>query len=166
MKKRILYAVVAGMMLLTATGCGSDKDDSGSSSSSREESVKEDDKDDVDEEETDSEDDEDVIMMPTTFVNNTGVDIYYLYASVTDTDDWEEDILEEDLLEPSDYAMVNFWYAPDETVWDFAIEDSEGNMLEFYDIDFSDYDDSEGVTIYLNDDGTADIVEGADDYAE
>lgn len=30
MKKRILYAVVAGMMLLTATGCGSDKDDSGS----------------------------------------------------------------------------------------------------------------------------------------
>lgn len=157
MKKRILYAVVAGMVLLTATGCGSDKADSGYSSSSKEEKVREADKDDVDEDDTDS---EDVIVMPTTFVNNTGVDIYCLYASVADTDEWEEDILEEDLLESSDYVMVNFWYASDETVWDFAIEDSEGNKLEFYDIDFSDYDESEGVTIYLNDDGTADFVEG------
>lgn len=109
---------------------------------------------------------EDVIVMPTTFVNNTGVDIYCLYASVSDTDDWKDDILEEDVLGTSDYAMVNFWYEPDETVWDFAIENLEGDMLEFYDIDFSDYDESEGVTIYLNDDGTAELVEGADDYAE
>lgn len=163
MKKRILYAVVAGMMMLTATGCGSDKDNTKTADSSKVEDEV-DDADDTDD--TDLEDDEDVIVMPTTFVNQTGVDIYYLYASVAETDDWEEDILEEELLASDDYAMVNFWYTQDETVWDFAIEDSEGNMLEFYDIDFSDYDDSEGVTIYLNDDGTADIVEGADGYAE
>lgn len=153
MRKKVLYAVIAGMMMLAATGCGGDKEDS--KSSSKEETVQTDDKDDAD---------DDVIVMPTTFVNVTGVDIYSLYSSEADNDDWEEDLLEDEVLETGDYALVDFYYNSDATVWDFAIEDSEGNMLEFYDIDFSDYDDSEGVTIYLNDDGTADLVEGADDY--
>lgn len=152
MKKRVLFAVAAGMLLMSAAGCGSDKDKSESSSSStREENTRE-------------EADEEILTMPVTFVNNTDIYIYSLYSSSTDTNDWEEDLLDEEVMAPGEYALVNFYYTSDSTVWDFAAEDSDGNKLEFYDLDFEDYDEDDGVTVYLNDDGTAEIMEGADDY--
>ena len=36
--------------------------------------------------------------------------------------------------------------------WDFAIEDSQGNMLEFYDLSFADCD-MDGATLVLDYDG-------------
>jgi len=103
---------------------------------------------------------EGVVTVPITFVNNIGVDIYSLYASAADTNNWEEDILELDILEYLSAFQVDFTYETSQTKWDFAIKDSEGNMIEFYDMDFNDYDSS-GATIILNGDGTADIFEGS-----
>lgn len=105
---------------------------------------------------------EDVVTVSITFVNNTGVDIYSLYASAADTNNWEEDILELDILEYLSVCKVDYTYETSQTKWDFAIKDSEGNMIEFYDMDFNDYDnDSSGATIILNGDGTANIFEGS-----
>lgn len=96
-----------------------------------------------------------------TFINDTGIDIYYLYAS--DTDDWEEDILDVDVLEYGQAFEVDFIHTSDQTVWDFRIEDLDENYLEFYDLDFDEYGD-DGIAVTLNADGTADIADGADNY--
>lgn len=87
-----------------------------------------------------------------TVVNNTGVDIYRLYASETDTDDWEEDILGDDILYAGEQYLIVFTITEDNMDWDFAIEDSQGNMLEFYDLSFADCD-MDGATLVLDYDG-------------
>lgn len=98
---------------------------------------------------TDTEGEPEVKTLPITFVNSTGVDIYCLYASSTNTDNWEEDILDQDMLPAGESFIVDFTFTTDEQIWDFAIEDFEGNVLEFYDLDFSQFDE-EGGTIVLN----------------
>ena len=87
-----------------------------------------------------------------TVVNNTGVDIYRLYASETNTDNWEEDILGDDILYAGEQFLIVFTITEDNMDWDFAIEDSQGNMLEFYDLSFADCD-VDGATLVLDYDG-------------
>lgn len=112
---------------------------------------------------TEEKDEDEELTMSITFINNTGIDIYYLYASPAETDEWEEDILDIDILEYGEAVQVDFTYPGSQTVWDFKVEDGEGNYLEFYGIDFNDYG-SDGAAITLNVDGTADIAYGADNY--
>lgn len=87
-----------------------------------------------------------------TVVNNTGVDIYRLYASETNTDNWEEDILGDDILYAGEQFLIVFTITEGNMDWDFAIEDSQGNMLEFYDLSFA-YCDVDGATLVLDYDG-------------
>ena len=91
-------------------------------------------------------------MLPVTVQNNTGVDIFGLYASTVDTDNWEEDILGTEVLCDGDSIVINFSYPEDETMWDFAMKDSEDNMIEFYGLDFSKCS-SDGATLVLEYDG-------------
>lgn len=79
------------------------------------------------------------ITLALTVVNNTGVDIYELYASTVDVDDWEEDILEYDILEDGESVVINFTYLSNQTEWDLAMADAEGEMIEFYGLDFSKF---------------------------
>lgn len=104
-----------------------------------------------------------IVQTPVSFLNNTGIDIYYLYASEADTDDWEEDLMEQDVLQQGQCIWVDFTYTTDSTIWDFAVEDDSGNLLQFYDLDFGKYG-NDGVTIVLNNDGTANLIEGAENY--
>lgn len=150
MRKKIILAMVTAMALVLSAGCGIGVTKSESKKKAEEKSGVASQK-------------EKVITMPITFVNNTNMDIYRLYASSTGTDDWEEDILGDAFLEPGEHIEVDFSYSEDETTWDFAIEDEEENMFEYYDMDFEDYGE-EGISIFLNEDGTADIREGADSY--
>lgn len=153
MNKKMILAMITGMVLVLTAGCGTEKTGSAKSDSKKE----------TEEKRESSSKKEKVITMPITFVNNTDMDIYRLYASCTETDDWEEDILGNTLLEPGDYIEVDFSYNEEETTWDFAIEDEEESMFEYYDMDFEDYGE-DGITICLNEDGTAEIIEGADAY--
>ena len=93
-----------------------------------------------------------VTVLPVTVQNNTGVDIFGLYASTVDTDNWEEDILGTEVLCDGDSIVINFSYPEDETMWDFAMKDSEDNMIEFYGLDFSKCS-SDGATLVLEYDG-------------
>lgn len=153
MKKKIILAMVTGVVLVMAAGCGTEESDSAKNDSKKK----------TEQKSGVSSKREEIVTMPITFVNNTDMDIYRLYASSTETDDWEEDILGDTLLEPGDYIEVDFSYSEEETIWDFAIEDEEENLLEYYDMDFEDYGE-EGITICLNEDETAEILEGADAY--
>lgn len=154
MKKKIILSVLIGTAFMLLAGCKKSEDEL-ISSSSHEKGNKQ--------KKEHSEEEPEIIEMPITFVNNTGTDIYCLYSSPSETDDWEEDILGDEILEPGDYVWVDFTYSSDSPVWDFAIEDYDRNKSEFYDLDFEDYG-SDGVTIVLNNDGVADLLEDADSY--
>lgn len=153
MKKKLIFYMMAIMLLATLDGCKSkSKTTLGSSKVGFEE-----------------QEEPKELTMPITFINATGVDICSLYSSVSETDDWEEDILEADILKVGDCFQVDYIYYENETIWDFAIEYygdneyDEDNMLEFYDLDFSEYD-SRGACVVLNEDGTADITPDAGSY--
>lgn len=105
------------------------------------------------------------VTFPLTVINHTGEDIYELYASVVHTDDWEEDILGANVLENGDSFVINFEITEDMLVWDFKIANEDGDMLEFYDVDFSDYG-MEGAMLIFNDDGTATMANEGDEILE
>ena len=92
------------------------------------------------------------MTLPVTVVNDTGIDIYELYASTVDVDDWEEDILGTDILYAGESFVIDFTYYSDQTEWDFAMADMTGQMIEFYGLDFADCDPA-GATLTLEYDG-------------
>lgn len=83
-----------------------------------------------------------------TVVNNTGIDIYHLYASETDTDDWEEDILGNDILYTDESVDIIFSIGADDLEWDFAIKDIYDNQIDFYDLSFENCS-ADGATLIL-----------------
>lgn len=93
-----------------------------------------------------------LMTLPVTVVNDTGIDIYELYASTVDVDDWEEDILGTDILYAGESFVIDFTYYSDQTEWDFAMADMTGQMIEFYGLDFADCDPA-GATLTLEYDG-------------
>lgn len=94
----------------------------------------------------------DTIKFPLTIKNDTGIVIYELYASQSGNSDWEEDILDDDVLYIEESVVVNFEITAEDLVWDFLIVDENDNSLAFYDIDFSNCDVNGG-TLTLTYDG-------------
>lgn len=95
------------------------------------------------------------LTLSVTVVNNTGVDIYGLFASTADIDNWEEDILGDNILWAGESFIIEFTYLSNQTEWDFAMSDSAGEMIEFYGLDFSEFSDVETpeATLILEYDG-------------
>ena len=85
-------------------------------------------------------------------VNNTGIDIFALYASEQNVDNWEEDLLNDDILYDGETFDIEFIITEDNLDWDFAIEDKEGNLLEFYELSFAECD-VDGAALILEYDG-------------
>lgn len=85
-------------------------------------------------------------------VNNTGVDIYAFYASEKDIDNWEEDLLGNEILYDGNSINIIFTITANDLDWDFAMEDMYGNMIEFYGLSFADCDVN-GATLILEYDG-------------
>ncbi|WP_306479936.1 zinc ribbon domain-containing protein [Mediterraneibacter sp.] len=85
-------------------------------------------------------------------INNTGFDIYALYASEPEVDDWEEDLLGNDILRNGERVDIEFVITEEDLDWDFAIENFEGNILEFYGLSFAECD-VKGATLILEYDG-------------
>jgi hypothetical protein len=69
-------------------------------------------------------------------VNNTGEDFYAVYLTDTDTQDWGEDILPEDIVKDGDTIDITF-------------EDVDGNSLCVWDLRLT-HDASEEDYIYIN----------------
>lgn len=56
----------------------------------------------------------------------SGVDIEEIYLSRASTEEWEEDILGDVVLEPGEAVVVEFSPAEDECLWDILAVDGEG----------------------------------------
>lgn len=66
-----------------------------------------------------------------TLVNNTGVDVHYVFVSPHRSNDWGSDIMGKDSL-PSD-SSVDITFSPGDkaTFWDIRVEDQGGKFLEW-----------------------------------
>lgn len=56
-----------------------------------------------------------------TLVNRTGYDISEVYVSPSKADDWEEDVLGDDILEDGDHATITFSRAGKTCMWDLKV---------------------------------------------
>lgn len=93
------------------------------------------------------------ITLELTVINRTGVDIWYLFASESSSDSWEEDMLGDSVLLDGESVNITFYLSEDSLIWDFAMADSSENMVEFYNLDFADCN-PDGATLILEYDGT------------
>lgn len=67
--------------------------------------------------------------------NRTGVDIHALYVCPADQEEWDDELLGgKQLMNGADVLIV---FDPDNSaeLWDIRVEDSEGNFLEWHDVD-------------------------------
>lgn len=61
-----------------------------------------------------------------TVVNKTGKPIHHVYISDEKTDDWEEDVLGDDVLQPGQSVKVTFDNNNKACIWDFKAVDADG----------------------------------------
>ncbi|MGB3598538.1 MAG: hypothetical protein WBA27_16230 [Pseudomonas neustonica] len=78
--------------------------------------------------------------------NNTGYDIHYLYVSPAHASDWEEDVLDEDILPNGHTVRVSVRKAKG-SVYDIRAEDEDGDTYTLWDVDIARRD----VTFTLDD---------------
>jgi len=67
-------------------------------------------------------------------VNKTGIEIYALYVTPHDSDDWGDDILGQDTLGHNENLEITFSRKEKAKLWDLRIEDSAGNYIEWENI--------------------------------
>ncbi|MDR3167125.1 MAG: hypothetical protein LBT93_04205 [Treponema sp.] len=68
-------------------------------------------------------------------INNTGYTGYYLYMTPTDVDDWEEDLLEDDVLPDGASVMIELPRPLSEANrYDIQLEDEDGDVYTKWDI--------------------------------
>lgn len=65
-------------------------------------------------------------------INSTGVEIYALYVTPNNANEWGEDILGVDTLFNGEDIMINFPRKTKTTFWDLRIEDEDGAFLEWH----------------------------------
>ena len=70
-----------------------------------------------------------------TLVNATGVEIQSVYMAPHDSDDWGDDILDEDTLANGSSVDISFSRKEKAKMWDLRVEDSDGNSLEWENLD-------------------------------
>ena len=63
-----------------------------------------------------------------TLVNATGVDVFKLFISETGNDDWEEDVLGQDVLLDGDRIAVQF-SGRSSCLWDMMVTDEDDNAV-------------------------------------
>lgn len=71
--------------------------------------------------------------------NNTGFTIYYIYVSHHSSEDWEDDVLGDEILPDGETYRVNLTGYPD-SIFDILIEDEDGDTYTFWGVDVA-YED-------------------------
>lgn len=68
--------------------------------------------------------------------NNGGNYVHYIYVSPSTTNDWEEDVLGDDVLEPYSEMLIEMInYNSNECMFDIKIVDENGYEREYYKVD-------------------------------
>ncbi|MBP2650479.1 MAG: hypothetical protein H6Q74_1304 [Firmicutes bacterium] len=71
-----------------------------------------------------------------TLVNNTGVDLYEIYISPSNTDEWEENVLHGHVLYNGNSFFIGF-SGYSNAYWDIKIVDGNGNYVDWRDINLN-----------------------------
>lgn len=71
-----------------------------------------------------------------TLINKTGVDIYYLYISPANSNNWGKDLLGESILSNGENIYIRFSGQP-ERWWDLKVKDKNGNTAYWKNLDLS-----------------------------
>jgi len=66
-----------------------------------------------------------------TLVNNTGVDVHYVYVAPHSSSDWGSDVMGRDVLMNGDSVLITFSAGDRATYWDIRVEDTSGGFLEW-----------------------------------
>lgn len=66
-----------------------------------------------------------------TLVNKTGVEIYALYVTPHNAEDWGDDILGADTLAVGGTLEITFSRKEKAKLWDLRVEDEDGNFIEW-----------------------------------
>jgi len=70
-------------------------------------------------------------------VNKTGVDIYKIFISQADDDEWGDDVLDIDVLEDGDEVELEFDVTEKAKHWDLKVEDEEETAIVWKRLDLS-----------------------------
>lgn len=74
-----------------------------------------------------------------TLVNNTGLAIHYVYVSATISQDWEEDLLGNEILYNGEQLQVSFTGGSNHCYWDLKVLDQNQNPYDWRNIDLCSY---------------------------
>jgi len=91
-----------------------------------------------------------------TLVNKTGVEIYALYVTPHNADDWGDDILGVDTLAANRTADITFSRREKAKLWDLRVEDEEGSFIEWDSLNLLEISK---VTLYYNKGKATAVVE-------
>jgi hypothetical protein len=69
--------------------------------------------------------------------NETGVEIYAVYVSPSDADDWQEDVLGQDTLADGESVKITFNDREKAKHWDIRVEDEGDGSIEWTDLDLT-----------------------------
>ncbi|MEI6614605.1 MAG: hypothetical protein WCL37_06890 [Chrysiogenales bacterium] len=83
-----------------------------------------------------------------TLVNATGVTIDEVYVSPVSTKDWQEDVLDTEVLEDGEEVEISFSREEEACAWDIMIKDTEGNEIYWENIDLCEHSE---ITLHAKD---------------
>ena len=78
------------------------------------------------------------IELDFTLVNKTGVDIYKVYISPSEQDDWGKDVLDIDVLEDGESVELGFDKEEEAELWDLRVEDEDGTAIIWERLDLTE----------------------------
>ena len=68
-------------------------------------------------------------------VNKTGLTVNELYVSLTNVDEWEEDVLGRDVLKHGESVDITFARSAKSCMWDLKIVDEDKDSVEWANLD-------------------------------
>ena len=69
--------------------------------------------------------------------NKTGINIYSIYIAPHDSDEWGDDVMEEDILRNGESVDLTFHPKARAAKWDLRIEDKDGESVEWENFDLT-----------------------------
>ena len=90
-----------------------------------------------------------------TLVNKTGIEIYSVYVSPNNEDEWGEDVLGRDTLASGESVDIEFSRKETAKMWDIRIDDKAGESIEWD--KFNLLEISKVTLYYKNGKATADV---------
>jgi hypothetical protein len=67
--------------------------------------------------------------------NRTGINIHSIYIASHDSEEWGEDLMEDDILRDGEDLDIEFHPKAGARLWDLRIEDKDGDSVEWEAID-------------------------------